>query len=220
MENVPQAEIRTIPFGKHVWRILEEKNGIALIITENTIAERSYHNELTDVTWEHCEMRQYLNGAFYETFNADEQSRILETEVSDRNNAWTGTPCDNPTTDKIFLLSYDEVVKYFGDSGDLQNRQGWHWVDIDVPGFNGGLPEKGGHDFVNDQFNNARRAYKTDGTPAWWWLRSPGGQGKHTTGSIGFIGELFLCGDDVWMHSRVHGEEENGGVRPAMWIKL
>jgi hypothetical protein len=200
--------------------VLEERNQNALIVTENTIEERSYHNELMDITWEHCEMRQYLNAVFYETFTAEEQSRILETQVSDRDNLWTGTSCGNPTADKIFLLSYDEVVKYFGDIGDLQNRQGWHWVDVDVPGFSGGVPEKGGHDFVNDQFNNARRAYKTDGTPAWWWLRSPGGQGRHTTGSIGFIGELFLCGDDVWMHSRVHGEEENGGVRPAMWIKI
>jgi len=220
MENVASAEVRTIPFGKYVWRVLEEKDGNALIITEYTIEERSYHNELTDITWEHCEMRKYLNSTFYESFTAEEQSRILETQVSDRDNPWTGTQCGNPTTDKVFLLSYDDAVKYFGDSGDLQNRQGWHWVDMDVPGFNSGLPEKGGHDFINDQYNNARRAYKTDGSPAWWWLRSPGGQGRHTTGSIGFIGELFLCGDDVWMHSREHGDEENGGVRPAMWIKL
>ncbi|MCL2707750.1 MAG: hypothetical protein FWF03_01400 [Defluviitaleaceae bacterium] len=55
---------------------------------------------------------------------------------------------------------------------------------------------------------------------AWWWLRSPGGQGRQTTGSIGFIGEIFLCGDDVWMHSRENGIEQNGGVRPAMWVRL
>ena len=112
-------------------------------------------------------------------------------------NPWTGTKCGNPTADKIFLLSYDEVVKYFGESGDLQNRQGWHWIDIDVPGFNTGVLEKGGTDFVNDQYNNERKVFKPDGSAAWWWLRSPGGQGQHTTGSIGFIGELFLCGDDI-----------------------
>ena len=220
VENVKKAEAKIIPFGKYQWRVLEERDGKALILAENVIELRSYHNDCVDITWEDSDMRLYLNSLFYGTFTAEEQARILETQVSDRDNPWTGTKCSRPTTDKIFLLSYDEVLKYFGDSGDVQNRQGWHWIDIDVPGFNGGVPEKGGTDFVNDQYNNARRAFKSDGSPAWWWLRSPGGQGQHTTGSIGFIGELFLCGDDVWMESREHGSDENAGVRPAMWVKL
>jgi len=217
--GMKKAETKTINFGKYLWRVLEEKDGNALIIAENTIEERSYHNDYTDITWEHSHMRQYLNSQFYESFTAEEQARILETQVSDRDNPWTGTKCGNPTADKVFLLSYDEVVKYFGDSGDMQNRVGWHWVDIDVPGFSGGVPEKGGIDFVNDQYNKSRRVYKLDGSIGWWWLRSPGGQGQFTTGSVGYIGEIFLCGDDVWMQSRENGEEENGGVRPAMWIQ-
>ena len=220
MENKKKLEIKTISFGKYLWRILDEKDDKILIITENTIGERSYHNHCVEITWEQSDMRQYLNGSFFKEFTPEEQSQILETQVSDRDNPWTGTKCGNPTADKVFLLSYDEVVKYFGDSGDLQSRQGWHWVDIDVPGLNGGIPEKGGTDFVNDQYNNARRVFKPDGSAAWWWLRSPGGQGQWTTGSIGFIGELFLCGDDVWMESREHGPDENAGVRPAMWIKI
>ena len=219
MENVKKSEVKTIQFGKYLWRVLEEKDGKALIITENTIEERSYHTDCVDITWEHSDMRRYLNGQLYESFTAKEQSQILETQISDRDNPWTGTKCGNTTADKIFLLSYDEVLKYFGDSGDVQARVGWQTIYIDAPGFNGGVPEKGGTEFVNDQFNKARRVLKQDGSAAWWWLRSPGGQGMHTTGSIGFIGELYLCGDDVWMHSRQYGGEENCGVRPVMWVK-
>ena len=215
MENVKKAEVKTIPFGKFVWRVLEEKDGKALIITENIIEERPYHNDLVDITWEHSEMRQYLNSSFYESFSKEEQSRILETQLSDRDNPWTGTKCGNPTTDKIFLLSYDEVLKYFGDSGDMQNRQGWHWIDL--PGFNGGVQEKNGTDYVSDQYNGARRATKSNGLIGWWWLRSPGGQGQHTSGSIGGIGDICMCGDDIWNHPY---DKQGGGVRPAMWVKL
>ena len=218
MENPVKTETKTITFGKYQWRVLEEKNGKALILSEHIVEERSYHKDVVDITWERSDMRQYINGSFFESFSQEEQSRILETKVSDRDNPWHGTKCGNPTIDKLFLLSYDEVIKYFGDSGDLQSHQGWNWIDVE--GLDGSVAVKSGTEFVNDQFNNARRVYKADGSMAWWWLRSPGGQGQHTTGSIGFIGEIFLCGDDVWMYNREHGNEQNGGVRPAMWICL
>ena len=181
MEEI-KTEIKTMHFGKYVWRVLEEKDGKALIISEHVIDQRDYHSDLVDITWEHSAMRQYLNGPFYESFTPEEQSRILETQLSDRDNPWTGTKCGNPTADKIFLLSYDDVIKYFGDSGDFRNRVGWHWGHEDGLG---SVAVKGGQEFINDQYNNARRAYKANGSTAWWWLRSPGGSGQHTTGSIG-----------------------------------
>jgi hypothetical protein len=29
----------------------------------------------------------------------------------------------------VFLLSIDEIVKYFGDSRDLRNRKGWYYYE-------------------------------------------------------------------------------------------
>ena len=216
MENRKPEEVKVITFGKFQWRVLEERDGKTLIITEAIIDGRPYHNDLVDITWEHSEMRQYLNSTFYNLFTQEEQSKILETQVSDRDNPWSGTKCGNPTVDKVFLLSYDEVVKYFGDSGDLENRIGWHWVHVDGVG---DTPERGGSDFINDQYNKMRRVSRANGKLGWWWLRSPGGQGQHTAGSVGGIGEIFMCGDDVWNHPH-RSEHGDGGVRPAMWIKL
>jgi DNA-binding transcriptional MerR regulator len=209
-------DVGTILFSGRVWRVLEEKDGKALILAENVVERRTFHDDLVDITWEHSEMRRYLNGEFFHSFAPEEQSRILETQISDRDNPWTGTKCGNPTNDKIFLLSYDEILKYFGDSGDMENRAGWYWGHVDGVG---GVPIRPGTDFINDQFNNARRATDPDGTTAWWWLRSPGGQGQHTSGSVGGIGEIFVCGDDVYNHPH-RDEHGDGGVRPAMWIQI
>lgn len=215
MEN-QQTEVRTMVFGKHLWRILEEKDGKALIFAANVIRRRDFHSDLIDITWEHSEMRQYLNGAFYQTFTAKGQSRILETQVSDRDNPWTGTKWGNGTTDKVFLLSYDEVIRYLGDSGDMKNHVGWHWGHVEGVG---SVAVKGGAEFINDQHNEARKAVDVDNKTAWWWLRSPGGSGQHTADSVGGIGEIFMCGDDVFNHPH-RDEFGNGGVRPTMWIKL
>lgn len=222
MEDMKITETRRVSFGGYQWRILEEKDGSMLLLTEHIIGQRDYHSDLVDVTWEHSEMRQYLNSTFYETFSPKEQAKILETPVSDRDNPWSGTKCGNPTVDNIFLLSYDEVIRYFGDSGDLHNHVGWFWEDTD--GFPGGIPVRSSMAlidglFINDQYCSARRAYKSDGTLGWWWLRSPGGAGQHTSGSIGLIGEIFLCGDDVYNHPyrNINGD---GGIRPAMWVRI
>lgn len=189
---------------------------------DNIHLDFNFHTDLIDITWEHCAIRQYLNGPFYESFSPDERAQILETRISDRDNPWTGTKCGNPTIDKIFLLSYDEVIKYFGDSGDLKNRQGWIWTEVE--GFSNDIAVKSTADlidgqFINDQYCTARRSYKTDGSLGWWWLRSPGGAGQHTSGSIGITGEIFLCGDDVFMHPHrdINGDDR---VRPVMWVKF
>lgn len=222
MEDVKSTEAKRISFGGYQWIILEEKDNKILILTEEIIGQRDYHSDLVDITWEDSEMRQYLNSTFYETFSPKEQARILETQVSDRDNPWSGTKCGNPTIDKVFLLSYDEVIRYFGDSGDMRNRISWFWED--TKGFPGGIPVRNTTAltdglFINDQYCPARRAFKPDGTLGWWWLRSPGGAGQHTSGSVGLIGEIFLCGDDVYNHPYrdINGD---GGIRPAMWIRI
>ena len=60
----------------------------------------------------------------------------------------------NATKDRIFLLSIEEVVKYFGDSGQFKNRP------------------KDAY-FIEDQYNSARIAEDADGIVFWWWRRPP-----------------------------------------------
>ena len=49
-----------IPFGKYKWRVLKTDAKSALILTEGVIEQRAYHEEFTEITWEHCDLRKYL----------------------------------------------------------------------------------------------------------------------------------------------------------------
>jgi len=204
-----------IHFGNYQWRVLQVNGSSALIISETTIGKAPYHDFAGGTTWEQCNLRKYLNSAFYAKFSEAEQSRIIKTKLTDRNNPWYDVKCGNPTFDHIFLLSYDEVVDFFGDSGALQNKTGFY---CDKDGNFTPISENSMYtqmpygDAIYDQYNDARKVQNTKGEEDWWWLRSPGGQGVQTTGSIGYLGEIWMCGDDVY---RV-----DGGVRPALWLSL
>jgi hypothetical protein len=165
-----------IPFGEYDWRVLDVREDMALIITEDIVEKRAYHYEFTyvewyespaEATWETCDLRKYLNGEFLDKLDS---SRIVPITNTNPDNPWYGTNGGNPTADKIFLLSLDEVVGYFGDSGDLKNRKGWYWENFTKrkrllkdghyvlePEGNHGWAEGKGF-FINDQFNAVRIA--------------------------------------------------------------
>ena len=106
-----------ILFGNYDWQVLDIQNDRALIITENIIEQRPYHNAYVGITWTDCSLRKYLNGEFYDRFNKDDKSRICPVINKNPDNQWYGIKGGEDTRDRIFLLSIEEVVcKYFGDS--------------------------------------------------------------------------------------------------------
>jgi len=194
----PHAVGEIVHFGKWDWRVLDIQDGKALLITNHIIDQRPYNDyqwiEGTDITWETCTLRAYLNGEFLGNFTAEERAKIFATENVNLDNQWYGSTGGRNTTDKVFLLSIGEVVKYFGDSGQLKSKnQDKCWID--------------------DQYNDERTA-KFNNVEFGWWLRSPGygygnaahiGSGVYPVGSIVLIGGMFTV---------------NFGVRPALWLKL
>ena len=208
-----------IPFGKYKWRVLKTDGNSALIISEYVIEQRAYHEEFTEITWERCDLRKYLNKQFYDTFDPQDRERILETRIRDCDNPWYGTKWGNSTVDKVFLLSTAEVLQYFGDSGDLQNNKRWHWKSDDSEEL---VLSDGPHcieygQCINDQYNETRKAlykkiYNAGWDEKWWWLRSPGIHLRHTAVVVGKQGALFVCGSDVYSIDM--------GVRPALWLSL
>lgn len=213
-----------IRFGAYDWLVIDKQEGKSLIITEKVIEKRPYHHEESEITWETCDMRQYLNGEFYNSFSETDRARIIEVANQNPDNPWYGTSGGSPTTDRIFLLSIEEVVKYFGDSGQINNRPrnpGFDWLKDDFLFL------------LGDQYNINRRAVDDNGVVVHWWLRSPGAKNRfvakvygkeeqdefdHGDISIGGEGCAFIDGHMIFNEGPSELTREQG-VRPALWIR-
>ena len=195
-----RGEFVFVKLGGIDWRVLTVENNRALLISEKSLEKRPYNIEYKNITWEACTLRTYLNGEFYNKLGAA-KSAIAETRHSNSNNPWYGTAGGNATTDKVFLLSLDELVKYFGDSGDLRNKRR---KDFDCNLKSDGY-------YLDDQYNSARIAnYGSEGA-SWWWLRSPGGD-SFGAARVDGGGGVRVGGLGVSIGS--------GGVRPVLWLNL
>ncbi len=103
----------TIIFGDYSWIVLEKTDNSALILAKDILFDKPYNDERTDVTWEECTLRKYLNGDFYNSFSDEERAMIQEVTNSNPDNA--NVNGGNDTKDKIYLLSIDEAKGFFGD---------------------------------------------------------------------------------------------------------
>lgn len=98
------------------WRVLARDGNKALLISRYGLDVQPYNSEKTDVTWETCTLRTWLNNTFFnKAFTSAEQATILTTTVY---NFWTEGNTEwesgggNTTQDRIFLLSYEEANQY------------------------------------------------------------------------------------------------------------
>jgi hypothetical protein len=199
--------------------VLNVEDGKALLLSDKILAVRRYDAESS--TWETSEMREYLNGLFYEAvFTADEKALVAESSIKNgpdpRYTRETGGP---DTVDKVFLLSVEEVFQYFGYSGFFEKP---HGLDDD-DNYMGC--------YIDDEYNTGRIAeYRDTGKQWWWWLRSVGklntvyaGSPMATAAFINAGGNIGIEGfpvSDAATGSTSSAGSDRGGVRPALWINL
>lgn len=183
-----------ITFGEYKWRVLDVTDNRALIITENIIELRWYHDKFEEITWADCKLRQYLNNEFYFKFSQNEKAKIIAVTNRNPDNPWFKTKGGKDASDNIFLLSLDEVCKYFGDSREkLRSKDHQKWQ-------------------IDDEHNGKRQA-KYGNDFHWWRLRSPGYYSR-TSASVSKNGYIYVRGNGVY-----GSPGDGGGVRPALWLK-
>ncbi len=130
------------------WLVLEIKDGKALAISKYALDCKQYNTSYTDVTWETCTLRKWLNNDFINAaFSADEKAMIPTVTVSADKNPYYSTNPGNTTQDQVFLLSITEADKYFVFNNARQCKP----TDYAV----------------------ANGAWESDSGNCWWWLRSP-----------------------------------------------
>ena len=94
------------------WIVLD-KDGMSLLLISNYALDcQQFNTNRTDVTWETCSLRKWLNGTFLNAaFSSTEQNSIINTTVTEDKNQVNCV--DYTTTDRVFLLSITEVNEYF-----------------------------------------------------------------------------------------------------------
>lgn len=186
------------------WLILERDGQNALLISKCGLDTKPYDTNENGTTWEKSTIRMWLNAIFYnKAFNSAEQAIILTTSVDNNKeqcySSWSKNDGNN-TQDKIFLLSYAEVKKYFDvvywkNAGPKENKK----------------PRIAPTAYAIAQGASTFSLYKTvDGADSgWWWLRSLGQNGI----------EVAAVGASGCLHS-FSAYETSASIRPAMWVNI
>ena len=61
------------------WIVLDQDEQGILLVSENLIDTKPFHDKLVNAKWKRCSLRKWLNGEFYkEAFSREERKRILE----------------------------------------------------------------------------------------------------------------------------------------------
>jgi hypothetical protein len=95
----------------------------------------------------------------------------------------------------VFLLSLDEVCRYFGDSTANLRKKGSTGSDC----------------WISDKNSSNRVANYSNAGASWWWFRSPGNYSS-IAAYVDDDGLVYVNGFFVY--------DDSGGVRPALWLNL
>lgn len=173
------------------WMILEAGDSSLFLLSLWGLESGFYHSCDEEINWSRCDLRRWLNDEFYKgAFTKSEQKRILISTLDNSGSAIYGTQGDEPTEDRLFLLSVGEVENYLPRKGmrlceatPYAQRQG---ADMYLSG-----------EEMYDRFY------------AWWWLRltSTYNSGCYMYSS----GEIY---SDFAMNC------PGGTIRPALRLKI
>ena len=99
------------------WIVLARKDDRAFLLSLYALDGQPFNENGTDVTWETCSLREWLNNDFYASaFDSNEQQKIAVTECRAETKDFAGTEEEktlgNDTQDKIFLPSDVETGEY------------------------------------------------------------------------------------------------------------
>ena len=138
--------------GKEIieWLILARDGDKALVISKKALDCQQYNNiSDTAVTWMDCTLRAWLNETFLkDAFNSTEQKQIFTSNITAERNPKYNTYPGLDTSDKIFLLSIQELNNYFSTNEERMCKASEY-------------AQKHGCD--DDYYGYCK-----------WWLRSPG----------------------------------------------
>lgn len=188
------------------WRVLNVDGDKALLVADKALDLKPYHNTYTDVTWETCSLRSWLNNTFINSaFLANEQNAIPSVTVKAEGSIRPAADEDDnkvdggkDTTDKVFILSFSEV----------SGKYGFRTIeDLDSYGDYDEAKKCAMTNYAN-AFTTSSAEEKED---CYWWIRNPGDFPSMAVVS-GENGRVLGYGNGV--------NSSQPAVRPALYLNL
>jgi hypothetical protein len=172
------------------WIILDKReDGSLVLMSKYALDAKPYNTKDTDVTWETCTLRKWLNEDFCNAaFSAAEQAKIVPVMLENEDNPdpYYDTKGGNDTEDRVWLLSINEVTNRF------TSDKVYSYFTDDTSRMC--APTKYA---VAQGAEQDGSAYTVDGEGAcWWWLRSPGGDSR-TAAFVNVDGYVYDGGFSV-----------------------
>ncbi len=180
------------------WKVLEYNAPTVFVVADSGLDCRAYNTGAGSVTWEKSSVRQWLNGAFYQSaYSSTEREAILGSDVSNEDNPYYGTSGGKGTRDNVYLLSMKEVSnpEYGFSDDDSANSTSRRTKVSDYAAAVGAETSK-------------ESGYRGN---CYWWLRSPGLSASNAA-YINYYGYIYKDG--------VGADFSSCAVVPAMHIDL
>ena len=181
------------------WRILSvDGDNNAVLLADEGLDCKPYHNREGSVTWEKCSLRAWLNDDFYnEAFSEAEQALIKSVTVKNADNPRYETEGGNDTTDKVYLLSIEEACRSsYGFDMAFNKESAVRQCKVTD------------YARLNDAFRAGTSDYAGNG---YWWLRSPGDEPASAS---------HVYEDGAGYYSGYGVTYIGSAVRPALQINL
>ena len=173
------------------WVVLVKEKDRCLILSRYAIEAKPFNSDRDSALWESCSLREWLNSVFLTmAFCPEEEGRIIP--YCDLFTEHTiSSGSYNSVQDKIVLLSKKEVEMLLPSDKDRRCAP---------------------TDYARKQGVLVSRDYKKENkATCWWWLRSQGAFFNRTS-CVNSGGSINTVGYD--------DNDEDVGVRPAMWISI
>ena len=133
--NMTQSESNTVNnvyaigeniiIGETPWTVIAMDGTIALVLADKSVGNKPYNRKCTEVTWETCSLRKWLNEDYYKKLPEAVRNSIIEVENKNLDNPETGVSGGKNTKDKVFILSLDEINKYLPNDSDKASGDYW-----------------------------------------------------------------------------------------------
>ena len=124
--QIPIEKGKCFYFGSSgiIWRILQIKDTLLTIISNDIVCEKAFDEQERNVEWEESSIRNWLNNEFYKDAFSDVEKDAIQESVIDTNSKYGELPVI--TKDRVYLLGTSETA-FFKDEKDRACGKSW-WL--------------------------------------------------------------------------------------------